>query len=170
MIPPDIQMMILQISRPQDRAGPELEVAEKGLLPITLYADGPERAYLIGAQPQDMQTVFAAAAERADGYGADRLALRMRLFSSLSDAINTQFKYQADEAEFPNAVLVMLVEALVQVGFTAPQHVRPCAVRYLRANLEMPDYEDAPPDDEAAGLAEGEEPPAAGADDAIHKA
>jgi hypothetical protein len=148
MLSNDIQMMILQISRPQDRNAEETAIAADGMMPITLFADGPDKAFLIGARPEDLATVFAAAIERADGYGADRLALRMRAFSDLSDAINTQFKYLADPSDFPNAVTFLLVEALAQIGFRNADDIRPCAVRYLRNQMETPDYEDAPSGDE----------------------
>lgn len=146
MLPKDIDMMILQISRPQDRNPQEAALADEGAMPITLFADGPDKAFLIGARPEDLQTAFTGAIERAEGYGADRLALRMRAFADLSDAINTEFKYLADPADFPNTVAFLLVEALVQVGFRSAEEIRPCAVRYLREQMETPDYEDAPED------------------------
>jgi hypothetical protein len=140
-------MFIIQVSRPQDRMDAERDLAGQGLLPITLFADGPELAFLVGAKPADLSEAFASAHKLAQGYGADRLAMRMRLFNALSDAIATQFKYVADPADFPNDVALLFAEALVQVGLSAPEDITPCAVRFLRANLEMPDFEEAPDDD-----------------------
>lgn len=147
MIAPDIEMIILQVSRPQDRAEAEMQLAEQGMTPITVFADGPDKAFLVGARQEDLIAAFAAAKERADGYGADRLALRMRVFSALSDAINSNFKYLTDPAEFPNAATLLLVEALVQVGMPSADHMIPCAVRFLRSHMETPDFEPAPDDD-----------------------
>jgi hypothetical protein len=150
MIPPDIDMMIMQVSRPQDRAEAEIRLTDEGMIPITLFADGPDKAFLVGARHEDLASAFEAARARAQGYGADRLALRMRTFSDLSDAINTQFKYLADPVDFPNAVALLFVEALVQIGMDSPDQLVPCAVRFLRNNLEAPDFETAPEDDPAA--------------------
>jgi hypothetical protein len=143
----DVDMIIIQVSRPQDRMEAETALAAQGLLPITLFADGPEKAFLIGAKPDDLKSAFASSTVLAAGYGADRLAMRMRVFNGISDAIRTEFKYLADPADFPNDVALLFVEALVQVGLSEPDDITPCAVRFLRANLDMPDFEEAPDDD-----------------------
>lgn len=158
MLPADVEMLILQVSRPQDRGEQEKDLVTQGLMPITVFADGPEKQFLIAVRPGDLDQALAAARDSADGYGADRLAYRMRVFNAMSDAINTGFKFLADPSDFPNDVALMFAEALVQYGYDTAADVVPCAVRYLRSNLEMPDFEEAPDDDD--------ETPPAGADDA----
>lgn len=147
MLAQDVEMFIIQISRPQDRSEAELAMIADGVTPIMVFADGPDKAFLVGAKPDDLAAAMADAKTLADGYGADRLARRMRIFSGLSDAINTQFKYLADPSDFPNGVVILFAEALVQYGLEDPADLVPCAVRFLRANLELPDFEEAPSDD-----------------------
>lgn len=138
------ESLILQISAEPDRGDQEKKIAEDGLIPIALFADGPENAYLLGARASDLDAAFEASRERADGLGAERLALRMRTFEALAYAIETDMKYLADPADFPNDAVLMFVEALYQYGLDEAAQLGPCAVRYTRTNLDEPDFEMAP--------------------------
>lgn len=139
--------LILQISAPADQGEQEQKLAAEGMTPIALFANGPEHPYLLGARNEDIDAAFEASRERAEGLGAERLALRMRTFEALAYAIETDMKYLADPADFPNDAMMMLVEALYQYGLDEAAQIRPCAVRYTRTNLDEPDFEMAPDDD-----------------------
>jgi hypothetical protein len=141
------ESLILQISAEIDRSEQERKLAADGLIPIALFADGPENAYLLGARAPDLDAAFEGARERAEGLGAERLALRMRTFEALAYAIETDMKYLADPADFPNDAVMMFVEALYQYGLDEAAQVGPCAVRYTRTNLDEPDFEMAPDND-----------------------
>lgn len=158
MLPADIEMLILQLSRPQDRGDEEKAIVNEGMMPIMVFADGPDRPFLIAVRPGDLDQAFAGAHERMEGYGADRLAFRVRVFSAMSDAINTNFKYLADPSDFPNDAAILFAEALVQYGYNSASDVVPCAMRYLRSNLETPDFEEAPLDAEEPPPAEPTQP------------
>lgn len=147
-----VESLILQISAEADRGDQEKAMAVDGVIPIALFANGPENAFLLGARGPDLDAAFEASRERADGLGAERLALRMRTFEAIAYAIETDLKYLADPADFPNDAMLMLVEALYQYGLDEAAQLRPCAVRYSRTTLDEPDFEMAP-DGEA-----GEEP------------
>jgi len=150
------ESLILQISAPADQGDQEKKLAEDGLIPIALFANGPENAYLLGARAADLDAAFDASRERAEGLGAERLALRMRTFEALAYAIETDMKYLSDPSDFPNDAVLMLVEALYQYGLDEAAQLGACAVRYARTNLDEPDFEMAP-DGNAA-------PPASGTD------
>ena len=142
-----VESLILQISAEADRGEQEAAMAVDGLIPVALFANGPENAYLLGARTADLDAAFDASRERAEGLGAERLALRMRTFEALVYAIETNMKYLSDPTDFPNDAMLMLVEALYQYGLDEAAQLRPCAVRYTRANLDEPDFEMAPDDD-----------------------
>lgn len=139
-----VESIILQISRPEDRSDLEHELAAQGLIPIVLFANGPEHPFLLGARPEDADAAFAASHELADGLGAERLAVRLRLFDGLAYAIETDMKYLADPGDFPNDALAMFIEAMHQFGLNDIGELRPCAVRWNRTDLEFPDLETAP--------------------------
>lgn len=141
-----VESLILQISAEADRGEQEAKLAADGVIPIALFANGPENAFLLGARGPDLDAAFEASRERADGLGAERLALRMRTFEALAYAIETDLKYLADPTDFPNDAMMMLVEALYQYGLDEAGQLRPCAVRYTRTNLDEPDFEMAPDD------------------------
>lgn len=142
-----VESLILQISAEADRGEQEAAMAVDGVIPVALFANGPENAYLLGVRAPDLDAAFEASRERAEGLGAERLALRMRTFESLAYAIETDMKYLADPTDFPNEAMLMLVEALYQYGLDEAAQLRPCAVRFTRTNLDEPDFEMAPDDD-----------------------
>jgi hypothetical protein len=142
-----VESLIIQISADADRGEQEQKLAAEGVIPIALFANGPENAFLLGARGPDLDAAFEASRERADGLGAERLALRMRTFEALAYAIETDLKYLADPTDFPNDAMMMMVEALYQYGLDEAGQLRPCAVRYTRTNLDEPDFEMAPDDD-----------------------
>ncbi|MBL8557118.1 MAG: hypothetical protein JNM47_00230 [Hyphomonadaceae bacterium] len=145
-----VESLILQISADIDRGEQEAKLAGEGVVPIALFANGPENAFLLGARAPDLDAAFEASRERADGLGAERLALRMRTFEALAYAIETDLKYLADPTDFPNDAMMLFVEALYQYGLDEAAQLRPCAVRYTRSNLDEPDFEMAPDDDARA--------------------
>jgi hypothetical protein len=142
-----VESLILQISAEADRGEQEKKMAVDGVIPVAMFANGPENAYLLGVRAPDLDAAFEASRERAEGLGAERLALRMRTFDSLAYAIETDLKYLADPTEFPNDAMLLLVEALYQYGLDEAAQIRPCAVRYTRTTLDEPDFEMAPDDD-----------------------
>src|SRR5262245_7316855 len=57
------ESLILQISAEPDRGDQEKKIAEDGLIPIALFANGPENAYLLGARATDLDAAFEASRE-----------------------------------------------------------------------------------------------------------
>jgi hypothetical protein len=98
----------------------------------------------VGARPQDVDAAFAVARERAEGLGAERLAIRMRTFEALAYAVETDMKYVTG-GELPHDVTLLLVEALYQYGLDEASQASACAVRYTRENMQDPDFEMASP-------------------------
>jgi hypothetical protein len=145
-----VDSLIFQISAEADRGEQERELAEQGLTPLVAFANGPENAFLLAARPEDLEAAFAAAKERAEGLGAEQLAVRMRVFDAMAYAIETDMKYLAEPSDFPNDAVLLMVEALYQYGLDSPAQIVPCAVRFVRDNLQEPDFEIAPPADTTA--------------------
>ena len=139
-----VESLIFQVSSPGDRGPQELALVEKGLMPVVLFANGPEQPFLLAARPEDVDAAFAASKDLAEGLGAERLAVRMRVFDSLAYAIETDMKYLADPSDFPHEAVMMLVEALYQYGVDDAAGIPPCAVRFTRDNMQDPDFEVAP--------------------------
>jgi len=150
-----VESIFLQISAEADRTDKERELAEAGLTPFVLFANSPENAFLLAARPVDLEAAFAAARERADGLGAERLALRMRIFDQLAQAIETDMKYLVEEMEFPNNALLLLVEGLCQVGIDEVDAILPCAMRFTPDTMQEPDFElaERSPTDDPQGAA-----------------
>ena len=142
-----VESLIFQVSSPADRGPQELALVEKGLMPVVLFANGPEQPMLLAARPEDVDAAFAVTKDLAEGLGAERLAVRMRVFESLAYAIETDMKYLADPSDFPNDAVMMLVEALYQYGIDDAASIPPCAVRFARDNMQDPDFEAAPDGD-----------------------
>lgn len=138
-----VDSIILQISAAGDASEKEKELRADGLTPIVLFANGPERPFLLAARRQDLDAAFAKSVALAEGLGAERLAQRMRAFDDIAFAVETEMKY-VSESEFPNLALFMLVEALHQYGFEGPDALRACAVRYDKNRLEDPDFGEPP--------------------------
>jgi hypothetical protein len=143
-----VDQIILQVSRPEDRSDQEIDIAEQGLIPIVLFANGPENAYLFGARREDVDSAFGVSIDLADGLGAERLAVRLRLFEGLAYAIETDMRSLADPSDFPNDAMALFIEAMQQFGLEDSGQLRPCAVRFVRGDLESPDLEAAPGDAE----------------------
>lgn len=139
-----VDSLIFQVSAEADRGEQEKALAADDLLPIMVFANGPEHAYLVGARRPDVDAAFDEAAKLAEGLGAERLALRMRVFESMAYAIETDMKYLA-EGDFPNDATFLFVEALYQYGVDEAAQVEACAARFTRENLQDPDFEMAPP-------------------------
>jgi hypothetical protein len=140
-----VDSLIFQVSAEADRHEQEREFAAQGLLPIMAFANGPEHPFLLAARIEDLEAAFAQAKELAEGLGAERLALRMRVFEALAYAIETDMKYLNDPSDFPNDAVFMIVEGLYQYGLDGPADIAPCALRFTRDNLQDPDFELAPP-------------------------
>ena len=140
-----VDSLIMQVSADIDRTEKEHELAQGGLLPFLLFANSPDNAFLLAARRVDLEAAFAAARERAEGLGAERLALRMRLFEDLSQAIETDMKYLVDEMEFPNSALTLFTDALCQFGIDDADMLPPCAMRFTADNIQDPDFELAAP-------------------------
>ncbi|MDX2233084.1 MAG: hypothetical protein NW200_01180 [Hyphomonadaceae bacterium] len=139
-----VESLIFQISTEADRSDEERALAGEDIVPIMIFANGPENAFLVGARTKDLDAAFDAARERAEGLGAERLAIRMRVFEAAAYAIETDMKYVADPGEFPNAVVLLMVEALYQYGVDNAAQMGACAVRYARDTMQEPDFELAP--------------------------
>lgn len=139
-----VESLIFQVSAPADRGPQELALVEKGLMPVVLFANGPEQPMLLAARPEDVDAAFAVSKDLAEGLGAERLAVRMRVFEAIAYAIETDMKYLADPSDFPNDAVLMLVEALYQYGVDDAAGIPACAVRFTRDNMQDPDFEPAP--------------------------
>lgn len=139
-----VESLIFQVSAEADRGDQEKALAETGLMPVLLFANGPESPFLLAARPEDIDAAFKVSKDLAEGMGAERLAVRMRVFEALAHAIETDMKYLADPSDFPNDAVLMLVEALYQYGVDDAAGITPCAVRYTRDNMQDPDFEVAP--------------------------
>lgn len=139
-----VDSLIFQVSADADRGEQEKALAADGVIPVMVFANGPENAFLVGARAQDVDAAFAHAQELAEGLGAERLALRMRVFDGLAYAIETDMKYLAEASDFPNDVTFLFVDALQQYGLDEAAQIGGCAVRYTRENLQEPDFEYAP--------------------------
>lgn len=139
-----VDSLIFQLSADADRGAQERELMEKGLAPISIFANGPENAFLIAAKPEDLNAAFGTSDSLAEGLGAERLAFRMRRFDAISFAIETDMKYTPDPADFANDCMFLLIEALHQVGFRAWDEVPPSAVAFERNDLHQPFFEPAP--------------------------
>jgi hypothetical protein len=145
-----VDSFIFQVSSESDRGDQERALAGDGLLPVMAFANGPENAFLLAARQDDLKAAFAQARDLAEGLGAEQLALRMRVFEQLAYAVETDMKYQAQDSDFPNDVIFLLIQALYQYGLDGPDDIAPCAVRFVRENLAEPDFELAPTRDEPA--------------------
>lgn len=144
-----VESLIFQVSAEADRGEQELALVAKGLMPVILFANGPENPMLLAARPEDIDAAFATSKDLAEGMGAERLAVRMRVFEALAYAIETDMKYLADPSDFPNDATMMLVEALYQYGVDDAAGITACAVRFTRDNMQDPDFEAAPDIDSA---------------------
>jgi hypothetical protein len=142
-----VESLIFQISSDVDRGEQERAFAADGLLPVMAFANGPEAPFLLAARTEDLEAAFANAKDLAEGLGAERLAQRMRVYDALAYAIETDMKYLAEPADFANDCVFLLVEALYQYGMDGPADIAPCAARFVRDNLQDPDFEMAPPAD-----------------------
>jgi len=139
-----VESLIFQVSAEADRGEQERALAETGLMPVVMFANGPDAPFLLAAKPEDLDAAFAVSKDLAEGMGAERLAVRMRVFDSLAYAIETDMKYLADPSDFPNDAVMMLVEALYQYGVDDAAGIPACAVRYTRTNMQDPEFEAAP--------------------------
>jgi len=144
-----VESLIFQISSDADRGEQERAFAADGLVPVMAFANGPENAFLIAARKEDLVAAFANARALAEGLGAERIAQRMRVYDALAYAIETEMKYLDGPSDFPNDCVFLLVEALYQYGMDGPDDIAPCATRFVRDNLQDPDFEVAPPPDAA---------------------
>jgi hypothetical protein len=149
-----VDSLIFQLSAEANRGAQEKELMEKGLVPISVFANGPDNAFLIAARLEDLNAAFGASGTLAEGLGAERLAFRMRRFDAISFAIETDMKYMSDPSEFPNDCMFLLVEALHQVGFRAWDEVPPSAVAFERNDLHQPFFEPAPGSEDPPETAE----------------
>lgn len=144
-----VESLIFQISAEADRGDQEKALAAEGLLPVMVFANGPENAFLVGARPKDVDAAFENARDLAEGLGAERLAIRMRVFESIAYAIETDMKYLADPSDFPNDVTLLMVEAFYQYGLDEAAQATACAARFTRETMQDPDFEMAPTEDRA---------------------
>lgn len=144
-----VEELIIQLSAPEDRGPQEENVAAEGFLPIVVFANGPEHAYLVRTTQDDLDAALEAAQDRRSEAEQARLSFRRRLFDAMSQAIETDFAGPEALNKFPNDALLLFAEALAQNGVEEATDTPPCAVRFARDNLAEPDFENAPDEDEA---------------------
>jgi hypothetical protein len=152
-----VETLTIQLPNAEEWGEEEKQLAEQGLQPLVMFVNGPKMALLLAARPTDLQASLAGAIERLELLPAERMAFRGRVFEAVAFAIETQFKYLSNPSDLPNDAVILFCEALAHHGFIRVEDVGPCAVRFLKNDMENPDYEDAPDPDERDALPPSEE-------------
>jgi hypothetical protein len=136
-----IDFFIIQFSAEDDRGPQEEAVAAEGLVPIVVFANGPEAAFLVKTRKADLEAALEAAWDRLDDTKARRVQFRAAVFSAMAEAVESEFKSVSSESDFPNDAVILFAEALAENGIDDFTDIEPCAVRFARDNLGDPDYE-----------------------------
>lgn len=142
-----VKDIIIQLSASEDRGPQEDSVAAEGFVPLVVFANGPEHAYLVRTTNDILDTALEAAHDRLDEPQSARLAFRRQMFESMQKAIEDDFS--ADDAldTFPSDALQLFSEALAEQGIDQASDVPACAVRFAKDNLGSPDFETAEDDE-----------------------
>jgi hypothetical protein len=138
-----LEELIVQVSAEADRNAQEAELAAKGVVPLVVFANGPETGFLLGFSGAQIDSAIADAIEMRQERPGERTPLREVAFAAAARAVESNFgDAQAGEA-FAGAALVLFAQALVQNGVDRRDMIG-CAVRYNRFDLSAPEFERAP--------------------------
>jgi hypothetical protein len=138
-----VQQLIIQLSAAEDRGPQEEAVAGEGFIPLVVFANGPENAFLVRTTADVLDAALVAAQDRLDEPGGARLTFRRSLYEGMRQSIEADFAEPGALDSFPDLALQLFAEALAQQGIDRTQEVPPCAVRFAADNLDEPDYEEA---------------------------
>ncbi len=138
-----IEAFIIQFSAVEDRSPQEEAAAAEGLIPIVVFANGPENAYLVRARPEDIQSALDEAWSHIDAARRERQGRRAGVFTAMAEAVESDFASAQGETDFPKATLFLFAEALADEGVDALDDIEPCAVRFVADALMSPNYETA---------------------------
>jgi hypothetical protein len=136
-----VDFFIIQLSAEADRGPQEAAVAADGFIPMVVFANGPEQAFLVKTRASDVTAALEAAWERIDEPKARRVQYRAAVFAAMAAAVESGFEGEGSESDFPNDAVVLLAEALADTGVDDVDDISPCAVRFVRDDLGAPDYE-----------------------------
>ena len=136
-----VDAFIIQLSADDDRGAQEEAVAAEGFVPVVVFANGPENAFLVKTRKTDIEAALDAAWERIDDTKAQKLQFRAAVFAAMADAVESEFKSVASESDFPNDAVLLFAEALAENGIDEFADIDPCAIRFARDSLAEPDYE-----------------------------
>ncbi len=136
-----IDFFIIQLSAEDDRGPQEEAVAAEGLVPIVVFANGPESAFLVKTRKADIEAALEASWDRLDDTKARRIQFRGAVFAAMAAAVESEFGSVGSESDFPNDAVILFAEALAENGIDDFGDIEPCAVRFARDNLADPDYE-----------------------------
>lgn len=140
---PNVQQLIIQMSAVEDRGPQEEAVATEGFIPLVVFANGPENAFLVRTTVEILDAALDAAHERLDEGTASRLTFRSTLYSAMRTSIEQDFSAEEAMDAFPSLALQLFAEALAQHGVEHAGDIPPCAVRFAPDNLHEPDFETA---------------------------
>jgi acyl-CoA reductase-like NAD-dependent aldehyde dehydrogenase len=138
-----VDFFIIQLSADGDRGPQEEAVAADGYIPIVVFANGPQSAFLVKTRKADLDAALEAAWDRIDEPKARRLQFRANVFAAMASAVESEFKTIASESDFPNDAVILFAEALAENGIDAFDEIDPCAIRFNREDLGEADYERA---------------------------
>ncbi len=136
-----VESFIIQFSAAVDRGPQEEAVIAAGHVPIVVFANDPEHAYLVRARPEDIDAALEAAWDRIAEPADERLEFRERVFDAMAAAVEKGFDGAGAEHDFPNDAVILFAEALVEHDIETAGEIIPCAVHFMREDLENPDYE-----------------------------
>ena len=138
-----VDSFIIQVSAAADRGPKEEAIIKDGMLPVVVFANDPEHAYLVRARPEDVDAALEAAWDRIGEPSDERLEFRESVFEAMAKAIEDGFDNPQNEHDFPNDAVILFAEALVEHDIETSDEIVPCAVRFARDELDNPDYETA---------------------------
>lgn len=138
-----VESFIIQVSAAADRGPQEEAVIASGHVPVVVFANDPDHAYLVRARPEDIDAALEAAWDRITEPADERLEFRERVFDAMAEAVEKGFDDPGGAHDFPNDAVILFAEALVEHDIETAGEIVPCAVHFMREDLENPDYETA---------------------------
>jgi len=140
---PKVDQFIIQMSAAEDRGPQEEAAAAEGFIPLVVFANGPENAFLVRATSDVLDAALNAANLRlGEGAGA-RLTFRSSVFSAMRTAIEQDFSSQEAMDQFTDLTLHLFAEALAEHGVQRASTIPACAVGFTADSLAQPDFETA---------------------------
>jgi hypothetical protein len=136
-----VDSFIIQVSAAADRGPQEEAIIAEGMVPIVVFANDPEHAYLVRARVEDIDAALEAAWDRVGEPADERLDFVESVFDAMAEAVEKGFDDPDAPHDFPNDAVILFAEALVDHDIETAGEIVPCAVRFVRDDLENPDYE-----------------------------